>query len=191
MTRAVQRHAQKQRDDGNGQECPPVRNRRLPGHTVEQRTNKRQHKKRQNHRAAVKEVISGAQPVERVLRHRAQQIEQRRGCREVLLTAGGFVGNRSHGTCSIIQSLAMPTRTKSKPEILKHGGNEGKNRRKNLRNSGGCEALPALSCSCGIAVLLSAPHNPLISSDLSSFFPPFPPCFRISGFDFAFSFLPA
>jgi hypothetical protein len=70
-------------------------------------------------------------------------------------------------------------KTKAKPENLKHGGYGGKNRRKGSEEIRGYEAGLAIPCSCKAAVLLSAPHNPLISSDpFLRFFPSVPSVFQ-------------
>jgi hypothetical protein len=61
-------------------------------------------------------------------------------------------------------------KAKSKPEILKHGGNGGKNRRKDLRKSVGCEARSTAPQSRRNITKPARPYNPLIPSDLSSGF---------------------
>ncbi len=84
-----------------------------------------------------------------------------------------------------------PARKKQsqKPEILKHGGNGGK-----TGGHGGFfgvgSVCPAFMCelrsySSGLSRLSIPRHNPK-KPLLPPVFPPFPPCFRISGFDFVF-----
>src|SRR5258708_15654317 len=73
-------------------------------------------------------------------------------------------------------------RSKAKPEILKHGGNRGKNQRENLRGFG-CNVDRTFSSARKIAADLPTSPREILRFFLR-FFPPFPPCFKISGFVF-------
>src|SRR5216683_537008 len=84
-------------------------------------------------------------------------------------------GAQSSGACTDGGWLAGCTE-KAKPEILKHGGNGGSfgvvtmtGRFHGLRENAVGSATP-----------------PFLKASVSSGVPPFPPCFRISGFAFAF-----
>ncbi len=79
--------------------------------------------------------------------------------------------------------LLVRSKSKAKPEILKHGGNGGKNPEGKSEGFRGCNVDRTFSSARKIAADLTTYPREILRFFLW-FFPPFPPCFKISGFVF-------